>query len=293
MEDYSIIQQKVDEYHVENSKLAFANLYSYRFLHSPKICLLDNALVVFCTADASNPCVFPPLCDEKVLPQVMKDISDYFETVLGSRVRIRDCDDAFINRLSEAGFSFVRNERRDQWEYIYSSKKLSELKGRSFHKRRNRINKFLSTFPDYEHVRIQESDKERVLEFHDYWCHLRDCESDETLEQERDSIVTLFEIMNTVPVYGSLMLIDKEVKGFQIGTRLNRNTYVTLVEKAELAPEYDGIYALLNRDTASDICNEFEFINRQQDMGVPGLRKAKLAWKPDKLLVCDMLVLEE
>ncbi len=293
LEDYEIIQKKVDEYHIENSKMAFANLYSYKFLHYPRIWFSNDSLIVFCTADAANPCIFPPLCSEDELISMINLARDYFERTFNSPLRIRDCDETFICKMKNAGFRFKRHERRDQWEYIYSSQNLSELKGRSLHKRRNRINKFLSSFPNYRYARMNDSHKEQVLEFHDYWCRLRDCESDETLEYEKDAIITLFEIMEAVPIYGGLILIDGEVKGFQMGTRLNKDTYVTLVEKAELAPEYDGIYAMLNRDTASDIREQFRFVNRQQDMGVPGLRKAKLSWKPEKLLVCDMLMLEE
>ena len=89
---------------------------------------------------------------------------------------------------------------------------------------------------------------------------------------------------------GGIILERNRVLGFNMVTKLNDDTFVVMVEKAEPSPRYEGIYACLNSETAGLFSSEYKYMNRQQDMGIEGLRKAKLSWNPVKLIVCDTII---
>lgn len=233
---------------------------------------------------------YQPICSPDNVKKNIEIIIDYCNELSIPPV-IEECSNDFIEEARKSGFEFQRTERRDQWEYVYSVDAMISLKGKELHRKKNRFNKFVREHPDYTLEELKPVGVEEILDFHRYWCRLKNCSEDSSLKSERIAIEKLLGSMSHLPVSGVIILDKGRVKGFSIGTRLRDGIFVIMVEKAELLPEYEGIYACLNTETARYISTGYNFINRQQDMGIAGLRKTKLSWKPEKLLVCDTISL--
>ncbi len=271
--------------------MSFVNLYAYEHFHGPFINRnTNNKLVILSNPEEIEPAFFPPLCHRNELKRTINEMRTFYTRRFEKPLRIKECSEDFIDEVSKCGFSFTRKEVREQWEYIYKVEDIADLSGREMHKKKNRANKFEREHPHYKFREMKDNDKSRVLEFYDYWCTFRNCEEDENLAFERRALETLFELKRKdYPVGGGIGFDGNRMVGYILGTKLNKRVFVVLSEKGELDNKYEGVYAVLNRDIARQIMGKFELLNLQQDLGIKGLRKSKRSWKPELLLVCDVV----
>ncbi|MFW6120685.1 MAG: DUF2156 domain-containing protein [Petrotogales bacterium] len=291
LQDYDFVQKFLEEYEVINSKMSFVNLYAYEYFHGPSIARnYTDKLVVLSNPESEEPAFFPPLCKLNELEKTINEMKNYYSRRFRKIMSIKECSEDFIEKTKGCGFSFSRKEVREQWEYIYKVEDMADLSGREMHKKKNRANKFEHEHPHYKFREMKDNDKSRVLEFYDYWCTFRNCEEDENLVFERRALETLFELKSkNYPVEGGIGFDGDRIVGYVLGTKLNSKVFVILSEKGELDKKYEGVYAVLNRDIARQIMGKFELLNLQQDLGIKGLRKSKRSWKPELLLICDVV----
>ena len=121
-----------------------------------------------------------------------------------------------------------------------------------------------------------------VGEFLDRWCLWKDCGSDPILENERKAILFSMSHFFDLGLSGLVMRIDDKIEALSVYEKMNPETAITHYEKA--SPDFDGIYKAINQETAKILQKYFRFINRESDMGIPGLRKAKLSYRPHRLM---------
>jgi hypothetical protein len=291
LKDYKFVQKFLEEYEVKNSKMSFVNLYAYDHFHGAFIDRDSrDKLIILSNPEGTDPAFFPPLCKRNDLNSTIEEMKVYYSKSYGSPLKIKECSEDFINEMKECGFSFSREKIREQWEYIYKVEDLADLSGRGMHKKKNRANKFEREHPDYNFRMLTDLDENNVMDFYDYWCSFRECKNNKNLAFERKALETLFELKRMdYPVEGGIGFDGNRMVGFVLGTRLNKKLFVVLSEKGELDNKYEGVYAVLNRDIARQINGKYVFLNLQQDLGIKGLRKSKLSWKPELLLVCDVV----
>jgi hypothetical protein len=172
-------------------------------------------------------------------------------------------------------------EHRDFFDYVYLSNDLSELKGSSYSKIRNRLNKFKKNF-DYKVENIYEENFKEVREFLKRWCLWKDCDSDKILENEKKAIQFSIKNFFELKLSGILIRVDDNIESISVFERMNINTAVIHYEKG--SPDFDGIYKAINQESAKILKDDFEFINRESDMGISGLRKAKLSYRPHHMV---------
>ncbi len=177
--------------------------------------------------------------------------------------------------LAGAGFKPVAD--RDDFDYIYSVKELIELTGEKFHAKKNLVNNFVKRY-NYEYRALDTLLLPECLELHEKWCNLRDCRSKLSENVEDRMVLELLKNFSHWKLFGGAILIDGKVQAFTLLEELNRNTAVGHVEKANT--EFKGIYQAINQFTAEKLLSKYEFVNREQDVGEPGLRKAKLSYNP-------------
>ena len=170
---------------------------------------------------------------------------------------------------------------RDYFEYVYLASDLAELSGSDYSKIRNRLNKFKRNF-SYKLEEISEDDIEEVKKFLDRWCLWKDCESDPLLEAERNAIIYSVSHFFELKLSGIAIRIDGNIEAIAVYERINKDTAVVHYEKG--SPDYDGIYKAVNQETAKILQKNFKFINRESDMGLPGLRKAKMSYHPNHMI---------
>lgn len=170
---------------------------------------------------------------------------------------------------------------RDFFEYIYRASDLAKLSGSAYAKIRNRLNKFTRLYA-YTIEQIGEDNIEEVREFLHRWCLWKDCASDPFLEHEKKAIILSMDLFFELDLCGLAIRINDAIESIAVYEQMNQDTAVVHYEKG--SPDYDGIYKAINAETAKALLNDVTFINRESDMGIPGLRKAKVSYRPHHMV---------
>ena len=171
--------------------------------------------------------------------------------------------------------------QRDYFDYVYLASDLAELAGSDYSKIRNRLNKFKRNFR-YSVEEISENNISEINEFLKRWCLWKDCESDPILENEKKAILYSMKNFFDLKLSGISIRVNDAIEAIAVYEKMNPDTVVVHYEKG--SPDYDGIYKVVNQETAKIIQEDFKYIDRESDMGVPGLRKAKMSYKPHHMI---------
>lgn len=171
---------------------------------------------------------------------------------------------------------------RDNYDYVYRAQDLIELKGRSYHSKKNHVNSFRKNYSDYQYLPLTDELIGQCIDNTVEWCKKRGCYKDPLLLAEKNAIIEVLNNFSTLQLTGGVITIGGKVEAFSFGERLNRDTAVIHVEKAN--PDVKGVYAAINQDFCQNSWSSMEYINREEDMGIPGLRKAKQSYHPVKMV---------
>jgi hypothetical protein len=176
-------------------------------------------------------------------------------------------------------FKFL--EHRDYFDYVYRSSDLANLPGSGYSKIRNRFNKFKKNY-EYSTEEISEENMNEVNEFLKRWCLWKDCKSDAVLANERKAIIYSMLHFFDLGLSGLLIRINGNIEALAVYEKMNPDTAVVHYEKG--SPYFDGIYKAINMETAKILQKDFTFINREEDMGIQGLRQAKMSYRPHHMV---------
>ena len=184
-------------------------------------------------------------------------------------------------------FTYVAD--RDGYDYLYEIDRLADLGGKKLHAKRNHINRFMENNPTWVYEEITPDSLAECLEMDREWYRRslqREGEAEERdLGDEGIALRTAMEHYQTLGLEGGLIRVYGEVVAFTMGDKLSADTYDVHFEKAY--GELQGAYAMINREFARWVRQrhpEIKYLNREDDMGVEGLRKAKLSYYPDLLV---------
>lgn len=172
-------------------------------------------------------------------------------------------------------------EDRDFFDYVYRSSDLADLPGTNYGKIRNRLNKFIKNYA-YTIEGLSEKNMEEVSEFLKRWCLWKDCKSNEVLENERKAILYSMSHFFDLGLSGLALRINDSIESIAVYEKINPDTVVVHFEKG--SPDFDGIYKAINMETAQRVRHLVPFINREEDLGISGLRQAKLSYHPDHFI---------
>lgn len=173
---------------------------------------------------------------------------------------------------------FEYAESRDYFDYVYSAEDLALLKGRKYHQKRNHISKFKKSY-SYSYNLITPENLQRVKDFYDEFIKNNPAES-ASEKIERESAYYALDNIEKLGMIGAFLEVDEKVVAFTIGEVKGDCLYVH-VEKADR--EFDGSYTTINNEFVIDCVDKFaiKWVNREDDSGDEGLRKAKLSYNPD------------
>ncbi len=183
--------------------------------------------------------------------------------------------------LSKEYLSLNFYSHRDFFEYIYLSSDLADLKGSDYRKIRNRLNKFHRKYA-FEIEKVSRENMDEIKKFLKRWCLWRDCESDPIMSHEKDAIFYSIDNFFELKLKGILIRIDDRIEAMSIFEEMSRDTILVHYEKASI--NYDGLYKAINQETAKIVKDEYKFINRESDMGISGLRRAKESYRPHHMI---------
>ncbi len=171
-------------------------------------------------------------------------------------------------------------EARHHWDYRYSAMALEELKGNKYHKKKNLLRQFTRKY-HYEFIPLAKNVLQYAMDTQEEWCQWRNCESDEVLQAENRAISRILSDWERLRhLCGALLWADDELAAFTIGEHVD-DTLIVHFEKG--LPRFRGGYQAINQ-LFVQYCRKLygvNWINREQDLGDAGLRKAKLSYHPD------------
>lgn len=263
-----------------NCDLSFANLCSWIFLYQTKYAVMDNYLLLRFYAGEELAYMMPVgTGDVKlVLEALIKDAEE-----MGAKLRMLGVCvgmKADIEAVMPGRFTFT--EDRDYFDYIYLRTDLATLKGKKFQAKRNHINKFKKQYPDYEYKPLTPDLVPECLKLEEEWCRANNCEEQLALGAERKSMTYALNHMEALGLTGGVLHVNGKIAAFTYGAPINHETWDTCVEKADTGIE--GSYAMINYEYANHIDEQYIYVNREEDLGLEGLRKAKLSYQPVILL---------
>lgn len=177
------------------------------------------------------------------------------------------------------GEQMAAGKERDQWDYLYDARELRELRGNRFHKKKNLLNQFKKK-NSYVYAEMDTEMADRAMALQDDWCTWRICESSEQLEAENRAIMKTLSAWGQLKnLFGACLFVDDLIVAYTVGEMLAADTLLVHFEKA--CPQYKGAYQAINQLFLSHQSEEkVRWVNREQDSGDEGLRKAKLSYNP-------------
>lgn len=177
---------------------------------------------------------------------------------------------------------FIFSEDRASGDYVYSADSLRTLSGKKLASKRNHINRFVENHPEWEYVPINRNNINEARKMHAVWCEKNGCAKEIGLIQESCAVKCAFEYFEELQLSGAMIKTKDGVCAFTIGDALNDNTFLVHIEKA--FADVQGAYPMINRQFVINACADYEFINREEDTGDEGLRKAKLSYRPVEII---------
>lgn len=165
-------------------------------------------------------------------------------------------------------------------DYIYSTEKMANLSGKKYHSKRNHITNFKKNNPDWTFEILNENNIPECIDLHTKW--INNHADDEDYSFEFEAVLTAFEHYDKLGFTGGLIRVQGEVIAFTLGERHSDALFVTHFEKAPA--DVQGAYTIINQEFTKNCLMDFEFVNREEDLGLEGLRKAKQSYNPEIFL---------
>jgi uncharacterized protein len=262
----------------ENTEMSFTNLFIWRQGWKIEICEHEGVLYISYThPDTGCRGHMQPVVPRgmPVRPAVEIAIADIRERACG--LDIMGVNDDFVTRFRQEGTDgYIIDEDRDLAEYVYLSSDLANLQGKKFHSKRNHLNKFLSDIA-YTWQDLQPEMLLQCLGICRNWMNEREDDADVD-RCEYYAVKEAVTNMRELGLVGALVCVDGSPVAFTVGERFRPNMALVHLEKAD--PSVPGIYAFINQQFVFRNFQDLEFVNREEDMGIPGLRKAKESYNP-------------
>ncbi len=258
----------------------FTNLYLWG---RQKAAFVEGHLVIFSQYGRQSFYLFPVGCNDKkaVLSALIEDAKQRGIACRFGGMTHDDC--ALLEKLFPSQFRYHFD--RDSFDYVYAIEDLAELKGKKYQKKRNHLNRFRQTFPDHRFVPITKDNLSAVWQMVENWYALRQQEQPHMdFYMERTALSKALRDFETLELEGLVLFVGDRMQAMAIGSRLYDDTFDIHFEKA--LDVNDGTYAAINNGFARYLQNKYpllRYLNREDDMGLEGLRKAKLSYYPDHM----------
>lgn len=243
----------------EISEFAFANIYLFRKTHNYRVSRLNGNIAILGNDRMETFFILPfGLPDKETLVRLFRDFS-FMKCV----------DELKAKALEKEGYRAV--EDRDNFDYLYRREDLSALAGRRFHSKKNLVNYFTGSYK-YEGRPLLDTYIPDALKVLDEWRVAQSEEGDYAAAKEA------LERCDELQLCGGIYYVEDRPAAYALGEELNPSTFVLHFEKG--AGDYKGLLQFVNRSFAQLLPQKYEIINREQDLGVEGLRKSKLSYNP-------------
>lgn len=275
LEDKEQIRSYYKREQSRSCELTFANNFLWAPFYSSHYAIVEGALVF--SANRRRFSVSYPIGKEHV-KEAMEALVFYF----------KERDQAFMmHSVTPEQFAVLQqlfperfqiNYERDIADYIYETEKLVALSGKKLHSKRNHVNKFLSEHDNWAYEAITPENKQECMEMVEIWREMNHCDEDPLKSTELRVTMRALTYMEKLGLTGGLLRLDGKVIAVSLGEECCEDTYVVHIEKAYA--DIPGAYPMINQQFAKHAAAGYLYINREDDAGTEGLRKAKLSYHP-------------
>lgn len=286
--DREVISWYAEKYNQFSCEFSFPSLYLWDDIYRYKLSFFNGWLVVF---DTRSDYILMPMGEDVSLSELLTLSKSLKQD--GYSGDIANVPPEFIARYPELSHHYDIENDRELAEYIYSTEKLVALSGKKLRKKKNHIAHFLRTYPDYQ-VRIMDSSvRKDCLAMVESMLAESQAVSN-SIREEAMVIRKSFKAFDIIPLEGIAIYIENDTQskllGFSVYSRLNKDTFTIHFEKVNY--NYRGAAQIINWETAKALKEQCRYINREQDLGIPGLRQAKLSYEPELLYPANFLSLK-
>lgn len=255
-----------------NCNYTFANLIGWQFWFNTEVCVLPDTVVLrfsICGDRAYMVCT-PGNLPVELVRAMLADS--------GGKLTVYGLEDSQASALST--FKVQVMPLRDQYDYIYRRTDLAMLQGWHLQAKRNHINRFRADNPDFEYRQLTPELFDQCRRLTGIWQGEK--EVSDTISAERQVMETVFSNWELLGMIGGSIFVNGRMVAFSYGAAVTHDTFDVCVEKADR--NIEGAFAIINQQFAAHLPEQYIYLNREEDMGIPGLRKAKLSYHPEMLL---------
>ncbi len=276
LEDKELINYYFAKAPGRSCERTFVNVYLWSRHYKVKFAVIEDALVF---RDEGDGFAFSyPAGKDEAVKKALEALMEY--------CRERKCPFRLYN-VTEEHFAqlcgwfpdrFQIRYDRDAADYVYETEKLATLAGKKLHGKRNHINKFKALYPDWSYESLNDDNVEECFQMALKWRNQNGCDDD--AEKNAEMCVTLnsLRLYKELGLRGGVLKIGEKIAAFSVGEPLCSDTFVVHIEKA--FPDIEGAYPMINQQFVLHECMDYTYVNREEDTGAEGLRKAKLSYRP-------------
>lgn len=282
IEDRLVMTEFFSKVNYRNCDFSFATVFTWSHKYKTSYAIVDEFMVVRFICDDGLPCFMMPIGNgdmATVLKLMMKESVERSE-----RFRIHAITAQMFAVLDAAlprVFSFT--EHRDYFEYLYLAKDIIELQGKKYQPKRNHINRFKRENPEYKYLPLSKELLPLCFDLYEKWKQAyMERNPAEDLKGDEISVQLAFQYYEELGLKGGVLFVKDELVAFTYGEQITEDTFAIHAEKA--LTHVHGAFTMINNLFATHEANNFVYINREEDLGLEALRKAKMSYYPVRLL---------
>lgn len=276
LEDKDLIRTYFQKYPSRSCERTFVNAFLWSRHYSVQFAVIEDALV-FRSMEEGEAYTYPagePDAVKRALDSLQEDVQTRGIPFVLYHVTPEQFEQ--IDQWYPGRFEITYD--RDIADYIYESEKLATLSGKKLHAKRNHINKFKAEHEDWKYETMTEETLEECFQMALKWRNQNGCEEDSEKNAEMCVTLNALRLFKELELVGGILRVDGEIVAFTLGEPICEDTFVVHIEKA--FAEIQGAYPMINQQFVANECLQYRYINREEDTGAEGLRKAKRSYCP-------------
>lgn len=276
LKDKELIQSYYNRFPSRSCEKTFANSYLWSRHYKTAFAIVEETLV-FKWEDEGVMFSYPVGHPEDV-KRALEVLKAYTEECSEPFILYHVTPDLFEQLELWYPGRFEIEYERDVADYVYEAEKLATLAGKKLHAKRNHINKFRAMYENWSYETMTKENVEECFQMALKWREQNGC--DDNAEKKAEICVTLnyLRLLEELEQVGGVLRVDGEIVAFTIGEPISEDTFVVHIEKA--FADIQGAYPMINQQFVEHECKNYKYINREDDTGSEGLRKAKLSYRP-------------
>ena len=276
LEDKELITSYFEKAPSRSCERTFVNVYLWSRHYKVQYAVIEDALV-FKSEDRGTAFAYPAGKPENV-KKALEFLMGYCKETGNPFILYNVTPEMFAQLEGWYPGKFTVEYDRDIADYLYESEKLSTLAGKKLHGKRNHINKFKSLYPDWSYEELSDENVEDCFQMALKWRNQNGCKEDPGKNAEMCVTLNSMRLYKELGLTGGVLKADGKIVAFTVGERLCDDTFVVHIEKA--FADVEGAYPMINQQFVQHECAGYTYVNREEDTGAEGLRKAKLSYRP-------------